>query len=1009
MSGLYIQLFGSARACLKDTVFPFGQDRRYQLLAYLAYAGKWVKREQLAVLFWADKPQSVARRNLRKLLYKTQRLRWVQDLEAEADRLRWKVETDVVVFNEAYQEARWLDAAELYQGSLLNEFTKRLSPDFTDWLTFEREHLYEKWRTATLNWAKVCLAKREYELANDTLSGLLERDALDEEALRLYMIAAAQGGKRMRALRAYRAFEARLAEEVGLTPTVKTLETLRAVEQEETSRASLGKAYSLSVVTTVNDMLPHETTPFIGRDLELGEVAYALEGENCRLLTLLGPGGVGKSRVALQAAREFRDRYPGGVGFVALEAVTSALQIPSAIARSLAFSLEGASDPLHQVKQHIGTKRMLLILDNFEQLVAGASQCSELLKACPNLQILVTSRERLRLQEEQVLPLAGLVYSAKGAPLDEAQSSDAVQLFLERARRVRPEFELSAASLSHVLAICDLVAGLPLGLELAAVWVRLLSCEEIAEEIRGNLDFLADASQNVPERHQSLRATFEHSWALLTPEEQRVLARLSVFQGGFTREAAKLVADASLPVLASLVDRSLLRSTEDGRYDRHPLLFQYTQEKLTVDVEAEVRVKHAAYYHRFLQTHGAVLLGADMQRVLDLIEKDLENIRVAWRWAGEQGEVKYLVQSALPLMLFYEKCARYQEGLELLSDISVRPAQNDRDGRHASGLLKVARASLQHALGHHQEAKQAAQQGAALLRTASKGEGYRMGLRTLGSIAFRSGAYVEAKRYFREVFELAQTNQDTGQLARALNNLAIAEEALGEYQAARDHLAGALELNRQLNDLHHVTINLTNLGKLLYLLAEPEAAEPLLKEGLQLAQRTHFPEIVPYLYFHLAFVSCDLTDFAQAERLGREGLKMIEESEHKGVQTDVLRVLGKAVSGREKYAQADTYFLQSLELAWNAREYRSVLATLLELARSWIQRGNPAQATDLLELVQAHEATEHFAREEARKLLDTIKAQSLQLVVDAQSNVVPELARTVVQVLKGKWASRGTL
>ena len=1001
MSGLHIQLFGSARICLKDTIFPFGQDQRYQLLAYLAYVGKWVKREHLAVLFWGDKPQSVARRNLRKLLHKTQRLEWLQDLEVEADRLCWKVKTDVAMFNEAYQEARWLDATELYQGSLLNEFTKRLSPDFTDWLTFEREHLYEKWRTATLNRANGCLAKREYQLANDALSGLLEQDALDEEALRLYMLAAAQEGKRMRALKAYRVFEERLAEEVGLTPTVKTLETLRAVEREETSSVSLEKAYPLGVVTTVSDTLPHETTPFIGRDLELGEVAYALEEGNCRLLTLLGPGGVGKSRVALQAAREFRDRYPGGVGFVALEAVTSALQIPSAIARSLAFSLEGTSDPLHQVKQQIGTKRMLLILDNFEQLVLGAGQCSEFLKACPNLQILVTSRERLRLQEEQVLLLAGLAYSPKGTPLNEAQSSDAVRLFLERARRVRPEFELTEKTLPHVLAICDLVAGLPLGLELAAVWVRLISCKEIAEEIHGNLDFLADASQNVPERHQSLRATFEHSWALLTPEEQRVLARLSVFRGGFTREAATLVADASLPVLASLVDRSLLRLTTEGRYDRHPLLFQYTQEKLAVGTEAGVRAKHAAYYHRLLQTHGAVLLGTDMQRVLNLLENDLENIRVAWRWAAEQGAFKLLAQSALPLMLFYEKSARYQEGLELLSDASISQNQHDRGGWHAVGMLEVARASLQHALGHHQEAKEGAQRGVDLLRSTSKGEGYRAGLRTLGSIAFRSGAYIEAKRHFKEIFELVKSWGDVGQLARALNNLAIAEEALGEYQEAKNHLAQALELNRQLNDLHHVTINLTNLGKLLYLLAEPEAAEPLLQEGLRLAKQTHFPEIVPYLYVHLASVACDLAHFKEAERLSREGLEMLGKSEHKGIQTDVLRVLGRAVSGKKEYAQADIYFLESLELAWNAREYRSVLATLLELARSWLQRDNLVLAAELLKLVQMHEATEHFAREEARELLENVKAQSSALAADVQPEALPDLARTVEQILKG--------
>jgi predicted ATPase len=325
--------------------------------------------------------------------------------------------------------------------------------------------------------------------------------------------------------------------------------------------------------------LPAQATTFIGRLEELNELQKLLGGPSCRMVTLVGPGGSGKTRLAIETARLVAKDFSDGVSFVPLEPVGSVEFLVPAIADSIGFSLRGQEDPKVQLLRQLNEKDLALVLDNFDHLTAASSLVSAMLSAAPKLKLIVTSREALKLSEEWVFPVPGMRFpeaDAQTAP----ENYDSVRLFVERAQRVKhgysPEPDWRA-----IVRLCRLASGMPLAVELAASWISVLSCEEIVAEIERNLDFLASSLRNVPERHRSVRAVFEQSWSLLGQDERAVFAKLAVFRGAFGREAAQSVAGASLPLLSTLVAKSLLKPLPENRYRVHELLRQYALEKLS--------------------------------------------------------------------------------------------------------------------------------------------------------------------------------------------------------------------------------------------------------------------------------------------------------------------------------------------------------------------------------------------------------------------------------------------
>lgn len=871
---LRVQLLGEAHAVAGGTRISFLADKRHQLLVYLAFHRDWVSRERLADLFWSEAAET-ARQNLRRLLQRVQELPWLHGLEVERSRVRWPVATDTAEFERALQNLELDRALALYGGSLLNGLESYEDSEFASWLEIERTRLHGRWRDLVFARSGELAGAGHSERAATLYQTLLGQDEFDEEALTAYMTAAAAAGAKRQALTAYRTFVGRLYREMGLEPTSATQQLAQTL-QEEALSAQLAPAPPLqeAPLSKVALSVPMPSTSFIGRDLELAETANLLSNPACRLLTLIGPGGVGKTRVALQAANELAHRYADGTYFVALDALSSPDAIDVTIAAALELALNGQSRPLEQVSQFIGRKQLLLVLDNFEHLIEGAPLVSELLGACPHLAVVTTSRERLNLQEEWTLPIEGLTVPRGTPSVEEAQAYDAIALFVERAKRVSPSFVLTQKEFSGVLRVCHLVNGFPLGIELAAVWVRAMSAQGIAQEIEQNLDFLVTPSRNAPERHRSVRAVFEHSWALLSQKVQEVPIHLSIFRGGFTREATSVVAGANIASLAALVDKSLLRFSEN-RYDLHPLLQQYAYEKLeAVGWKAEAHAKHGRFFLTLAETAKSQGVGSQRGVWLKRLEEEYDNFRVALGWfqAPADGETGLRLVSLL--WRFWWSRGYLDEGKAWITSALSQPAAEAKTATRANALYGLGAISL--AQANYAAAHDHLTQSLGIYRSLDD-DGVANVVNALGISAVRQGNYGAARAYYEEGLAIRRRMRDRDGIAGFLNNLGVVAMDQRDYQGARALYEEGLLVSRELGNSYLTASFLTNLGLTSFWLADYPSARKFLEESLPISREAGDLPTLSNALSNFGLVACEQKDYESAHRFSRENLLLRRE------------------------------------------------------------------------------------------------------------------------------------
>ncbi len=679
MSGLHVSLLGSPRIEVAGKTFSTDRRKAVALLAFLAVSRQTHSRETLATLLWPDSDQSRALANLRRTIWELNNGIGEEWLESEREsvtlRRDGEVWLDVAEFEKLAQSGALRDlqsAAELYRDDFLAGFTLPDSPPFDEWQTAQVQSLRQSLTVTLARLSEGHAVQGDYEAAIAAARRWLALDQLDEAAHRQLMKLFAAQGWRSAAVRQYEQCVRVLEEELGVEPAPETEALYQQILHGEVgSGGRLDKTLEQEPATAREEKrqlqvnLPVHPTPFVGRGPELEALGRLLANPGCRLLTLLGPGGSGKTRLAIESAARRAENADLDATFVPLAPLDGPEFIVPATARSLRFSFyqEEDRDPRRQLLDYLRQQQHLLIMDNFEHLIAPESLdlMLAILQTAPGVQLLVTSRSRLNVPGEQLYPVAGMrtpevaeaLHWADGA--DEAQAFSAVQLFLERARRVRPGFELSRSNLAQVVEICRLVQGMPLGIELAASWLELLSPDEIAAEIARSLDFLETDQEGVPERQRSLRAVFNTSWELLAQAERDAFKRLTVLRGDFTREAAEAVSGASLRTLLALSNKSWLQRVDDQRYRVHELLRQYAEERLRANPAAweEARQRHANHYCAWLTEQAGGLQGSGQVAAINEILREFENVRAAWQWLVDEKRFEQLIDGMLtPLILW---------------------------------------------------------------------------------------------------------------------------------------------------------------------------------------------------------------------------------------------------------------------------------------------------------------------------------------------------------------------
>jgi predicted ATPase/DNA-binding SARP family transcriptional activator len=987
MATFEIRLFGAIEVYRDgQAVSGFRSQKTLALLAYLIVEDRPLTRDYLAGLLWPDTSQPEALGHLRRALYNlTQCLPGCLEIDRRVVRFHPAAPAVVDVrllaelMSQAYPDSL-RQAAVLVRTTFLEGIYLRDCPEFETWIITQQE----RWRHVGVRLLESLIREWNrqgaYDQALPYAQQLVRLDPWREECHRQLMRLLVYTGQREAALRQYKACRNALLEELALPVSAVTTELF------ERLRDAPLPPYNL----------PPETVSLVGRQAELEELQVILADPACRLTTLMGPGGIGKTQLALALAQQVANHFVEGVWFVALSDVSSAAALLAAVAATLNVTFSEGSEPRGQLLDTLRTRELLLVLDNFEQLVeaGGADLVGAILAETTAVKLLVTSRRQVGLRQERLFDLGGLSYPPAGIEAESVLPGatpgayDAVALFERVVRQRQRHFSL-AGNETAVVDICRLVAGTPLAIEMAAAAVPARSCADIAAAIRENLDTLQVPYPDALVRQRSVRAVFNHSWSLLEREERKLLARLSVFQGKFTTAAAREISGATVAQLAELCGRSWLRQTGDARYQVHELLRQYAAEKLAQELnQAEpVRRAHAGYYLDLIATEGARLAGEAGEQAQETITANLANVRAAWLWATQACAVPFLLNSLEGLRTYYEQCGLLPEVEQLLAGalaavetLAAESGLQEEESRILHGRLLAAMATILGRQGKHTPALPLAQRAVAVaeavgdiqarvvgnccLARASVAQGnYRAGkqkgekalrlareaqwpigevvaLRELGVISYRQGQYHEALAYYEAGLLVARATGDRRSEARLLYNAGLTKAHLGQLAPAETDVQQALLIARRLNFLLLEAMILEILGMIATRQGNPRQEITYLRQAARVHRRTGNRYRMGLNQYNLAAVYCEVRDYASARPHLEEAIELFQKIELAAEEGAALRHKGMLLLDTGQYNAARATLERAVSLLEQADEKPALPFAFILLGQLALQVGD---------------------------------------------------------------------
>jgi predicted ATPase/DNA-binding SARP family transcriptional activator len=945
---------------LRDQDWP-PRGGRELLLLLLTTPGHQISRDRLIDALWPDLAPGAARNAYYKAVHSLRRV-LEPGLEARqsgsyvvtiADRVAladasYAVDVDrfealvrgVEGRADQEQRARLSEALALYRGDL---FEGEQTPE---WGQARRDALRQARCDALLTLAAIELKANHIADAISVLQGLLDLEPTREEGHRLLIDAYGRAGQRDLARRQYERCVAVLRDELGVDPSAETVRAANRV-------LGLDLASTRSVARHPWRQVPAPPTRLVGRVDELDDLLAAIERHEGRLLTLVGPGGVGKTRLAVEAAREAESLFPAGVCFVSLAALRDSRMVAPEVARALGLRQEQGADPLDQIVAALRDRSLLLVLDNFEHVLDGASTVARILAECSAVKILATSREPLRLRAERlcdVPPLAVPMLRSGGRDAPElgvvAQAA-AVELFVARAADVDPTFSLHAGNAVTVATICARLDGLPLAIELAAARVRELPPERLLALLDDRLATLVAGYLDLPSRQRTMRDAIAWSYDLLDPDLRILLRRLAVCAGGATADLAAAMTGAHPPLAATGIDRLVAKSLlhrQPGRNTQRADMLETTREfalqELETSGEAELaRERLAAYAAGLAAAAAAHLADAEQGAWLDRLEDEHANLREALAWAIGRGDADRALSLCGNLWRYWWSRGYLSEGRDWLNRALALPGPVDRWRR---GYALNGAASLAESQGDFAAASAFHREALANWQQLGSAAGKARALSGLGTAAAHRGEYASARAFHEQALAIVRATDDALGTARILDRLGTVSRHQGELDRAETYYSESLSLFRQHGDLVNASIVLSNLGEVCHQQGRVDRAAELFEEALRLQRELDLPDGVAFDLTNLARVCLDLGEHERAAALSAQAVRIFRDMGNRLGLAGALAVLGLIETARDDPAQGAAYLRESLRLL-AALDERSAMPEHLEYLAAALVRDDRAE------------------------------------------------------------------
>lgn len=896
MTKISIFLLGSPRIERAGEDVVMDTRKALALIAYLAIQGQAIPRDTLATIFWPDSDQPRARGALRRTLSALRKgigsdvvISEGQCLASEKSTNLW---LDVQQFEMLIAQStihehatdqlcqvclqQLSDAANLYRGDFLSGFTIRGSHTFDEWQVYQTESLRRSFSHVLERLVSHHGQEREFENAIGYAQRWLSLDPLHEPAYFQIMQLYTLSGQRSLALRQFKQCEEILSKELGTTPQDEITQLYKDIQNNR-----LDSLPSKQIHAPIAQ-LPFQPTNFIGREVELEDISSALRDGSTRMLTLVGPGGIGKTRLALQAAVELTTKFSNGINFIPLASINSPGRLVTTIADALKLAFFGKKEPKEQLFNFLQGKDKLLILDNYEHLLAidGTDFLVEILSTVSGVKLLVTSRERLNIQWELPYEVKGLRVPHKNQN-GHAETYSSVQLFMQSANRIKPNISYLEDDKQYIVQICKDLQGLPLGIELAASWVSVASCKDIAQQISQDLKFLTTSRRDIPERHKSLQAVFNHSWDLLTEKERAILPNLAVFRSGFTIEAFQQIIGASLHDLSSFINKSFLMQGASARLEMLEVIRQYAEEKNLHNPGRKhtIRDKHCEYYAAFLKERELHFKTSQQRQVVDEISEEIDNIRAAWQWAINQEKRNQIDDCMESLSRYFDMRSWHQEGKQTFEmAVSMMTKGQELKDVSENNDLVFAKVLTRYGwmcakLYDFESGTEAYAVSLSIAKYHNALDEVGLLLNLIGIATASQGELDKAKDLFAESLSIYKSIEMPWGIANSLNNLGLIATIKNAKIEAKDLISQSLDIRRELGNQSSIIDSLTNLGVIADELGEYEDSKEFHVECIKIADEINDTWAWTNGHCNLGFALIGLGEFKEAKESFQKCLK----------------------------------------------------------------------------------------------------------------------------------------